>query len=213
MYVKEIWRYPVKSMAGERIRESELTLTGLADDRKVLVVGANGRVITARTHYRLLGLKGTIGENGEPLISGRPWNSPQGLELVRQAVGPGARVISYDGVERFDILPLLVATDGAIAHMGFDGRRLRPNIVIGGVDSLAERNWPGRRLRIGDALIEAAQLRGRCVMTTYDPDTLLQDRSVLKRIVDELDGKMALDCSVLRGGLIREGDPVIIVGD
>ena len=122
-------------------------------------------------------------------------------------------MISYDGVERFDILPLLVATDGAIAHMGFDGRRLRPNIVVGGVDSLAERNWPGRRLRIGDALIEAVQLRGRCVMTTYDPDTLLQDRSVLKRIVDELDGKMALDCSVLRGGLIREGDAVILVED
>ena len=81
MYVKEIWRYPVKSMAGERIRESELTLTGLADDRKVLVVGANGRVITARTHYRLLGLKGTIGENGErssrvgPGTRLKVWNS------------------------------------------------------------------------------------------------------------------------------------------
>ena len=87
-----------------------MPLTGLADDRKVLVVGANGRVITARTHYRLLGLKGTIGENGEPLISGRPWNSPQGLELVRQAAGPDARVIFCEGVERFDILPLLVAT-------------------------------------------------------------------------------------------------------
>jgi len=211
MYVKEIWRYPVKSMAGERIRESELTPTGLAEDRKVLVVGANGRVITARTHYRLLGLKGTIGENGEPVISGRPWNSPEGLELVRRAAGPDATAIFYEGVERFDILPLLVATDGAIAHMGFDGRRLRPNIVVGGVESLAERNWPGRRLRIGDALIEAAQLRGRCVMTTYDPDTLLQDRSVLKRIVDELDCTMALDCAVVTPGFIREGDTVTLL--
>jgi uncharacterized protein len=210
MYVKELWRYPVKSMAGERIRESALTLTGLADDRKVLVVGSNGRVITARTHYRLLGLKGTIGEDGEPLISGRPWSSPEGLELVRHAAGP-ARVIFYEGVERFDILPLLVATDGAIAHMGFDGRRLRPNIVVGGVEGLVERNWPGRRLRIGDALIEAAQLRGRCVMTTYDPDTLQQDRSVLKRIVSELDGTMALDCAVVKSGFIREGDTVTLL--
>ena len=54
----------------------------------------------------------------------------------------------------------------------------------------------------------AAQLRGRCVMTTYDPDTLRQDRSVLKRIIDELDGRMALDCAVVGEGHVREGDPV-----
>ena len=59
--------------------------------------------------------------------------------------------------------------------------------------------------------IEAAQLRGRCVMMTYDPDTLQQDRSVLKRIVDELDGTMALDCAVVTPGFIREGDPVTLL--
>jgi hypothetical protein len=45
-------------------------------------------------------------------------------------------------------------------------------------------------------------------MTTFDPDTLQQDRNVLRRIVSELDSKMALDCAVVQGGLIREGDPV-----
>jgi hypothetical protein len=45
-------------------------------------------------------------------------------------------------------------------------------------------------------------------MTTYDPDSLRQDRSVLKRIVDELDGRMALDCAVVEAGIIREGDLV-----
>lgn len=212
MFVKELWCYPVKSMAGERVPEAQLTLTGFPDDRKVLVVGANGRVITSRTHHRLLGLKGTLGQDGVPLISGHPWNSLEALELVKQAAGPGAELLFYEGVERFDVLPLLVATDGAIAHMGFDGRRLRPNIVVGGVEGLAERKWPGRRLRVGAALIEAAQLRGRCVMTTYDPDTLRQDRSVLQRIVDELDGTMALDCAVVEGGLVREGDPVTLLG-
>jgi hypothetical protein len=73
-----------------------------------------------------------------------------------------AEMVHYEGEERFDVLPLLVATDGAINHMGFDGRRLRPNIVIGGVEGLMEREWPGRRLQIGGILIHAAQLRGRC---------------------------------------------------
>jgi uncharacterized protein len=83
--------------------------------------------------------------------------------------------VRWDGLERFDVLPLLVATDGAIAALGVDGRRLRPNIVVSGVIGLAERDWTGRRLRIGDVLIELIKLRGRCVMTTYDPDTQVQD--------------------------------------
>ena len=48
-------------------------------------------------------------------------------------------------------------------------------------------------------------------MTTFDPDTLQQDRNILRSIVSELDGKMALDCAVVQGGLIREGDPVFLL--
>src|SRR5215469_12898775 len=210
MFVKEIWRYPVKSMAGERIAKAEVGELGIAGDRTILV-HAGGKLVTSRTHHRLLGLKGTLDSNGVPQISGHRWNSPEALELVKKAAGPDAELIQYNGAERFDVLPLLVATDGAINHMGFDGRRLRPNIVIGGVEGLEERQWPGRRLQIGGVTIHAANLRGRCVMTTFDPDTLEQDRNVLKRIVRELDGTMALDCAVLQGGLIRESDPVFLL--
>ena len=92
-----------------------------------------------------------------------------------------------------------------------DGRRLRPNILVEGVEGLAELAWPGRRLRISDALIAVEKLRGRCVMTTFDPDTQAQDLSVLKRIVAEFGGRMALDCDVLERGVLRVGDPVELV--
>jgi uncharacterized protein YcbX len=211
MYVKEIWRYPVKSMAGERLTEIVIDEAGVAGDRKVLAKGAIGRILNSRYHPRLLGLKGSLGTDGRARISGHPWDSPEALALVREATGADARLLQTDSLERFDVLPLLVATDGAIEYMGFDGRRLRPNIVIGGVEGLAERSWPGRRLQIGDAVIRAAQLRERCVMTTYDPDTQQQDLNVLRRIVRDLDGVMALDCEVLTGGTIHEGDPVKII--
>jgi hypothetical protein len=45
-------------------------------------------------------------------------------------------------------------------------------------------------------------------MTTFDPDTLGQDRSVLRRIVQEMEGTMALDCSVAESGHLRENDAV-----
>ncbi len=210
MYVKELWRYPVKSMAGERVTQIQVGELGFADDRKVLVRAGNGHVVTSRTHHQLLGLKGTLGADGQPQISGHVWDSPEALALVRKAVGADAELFYYDGPERFDVLPLLVATDGAISYMGFDSRRLRPNIIVGGVEGLQEREWPGHRLRIGEAVIHAAQLRGRCVMTTYDPDTLKQDMGVLKSIVRKLGGVMALDSAVVSGGLIREGDLVTL---
>src|SRR5438874_1372025 len=82
------------------------------------------------------------------------------------------------------------------------GRRLRPNLVIAGVEGLAERGWEGRRLRIGRALVEAVTLRRRCIMTTFDPDTAVQDVEVLKKIHRELDGRLALDCQVVDPGLV-----------
>ena len=109
------------------------------------------------------------------------------------------------------MLPLLVATDGAIAAIGLDRRRFRPNIVIGGVEGLTERQWEGKQIRLGAVEIHAAQLRARCVMTTYDPDTLVQDRSVLFRIVSDFDGTMALDCSVTTPGTISVGDLVTVL--
>jgi uncharacterized protein len=64
----------------------------------------------------------------------------------------------------------------------------------------------GRDLTLGDAIIHAAQLRARCVMTTYDPDTQAQGPNGLRRIVRELGGVMALDCSVITGGIIHVGE-------
>lgn len=206
MVVQEIWRYPVKSMAGERLVEVAVGPLGLEGDRVVQVENAHGQVVTARTHPRLLGLRATLGADGEPRVEGRPWNDAEVTAAVEAIVGSGARLRRDDSEQRFDILPLLVATDGAIQAFGYDGRRLRPNLVIGGVHGLDERTWEGQRLRIGEVLIALEDLRSRCVMTTFDPDTLAQDPQVLRHIVRRFGGRLALNARVLRAGRIREGD-------
>ncbi len=208
MRVAELWRYPVKSLAGERLTRAELTPNGIAGDRVVHVHDGRGHVLTARTKPHLLGLSSTLGADGEPLIDGRPWQSDASAAAIRAVAGPDALLARDDGRGRFDVLPLLIATDGALKALGVDHRRLRPNVVIEGVQGLAERAWPGRRLRIGEAIIEVAKLRSRCVMTTFDPDTQAQDHSVLRRIVTDFGGKMALDCHVIRDGVLAVGDAV-----
>jgi uncharacterized protein YcbX len=208
MKVAEVWRYPVKTMAGEKLQRVRIGPLGIVGDRVVHVEDAHERVITSRSHPRFLGHKGTLGPEGEPLVDGQPWNSPEVAAEVVGIVGPGAKLVRYDGLERFDMLPLLVATDGAIAAFGHDLRRLRPNIVIGGVKGLTEREWPGGCLRIGKVLIGVRDLRLRCIMTAYDPDTLVKDEEVTRSIFQRFDGKLALNCSVIEGGEIAVGDEV-----
>lgn len=210
MYVKEIWRYPVKSMRGERIPSSKVLTTGLLGDRQIVVVSASsGHLITARTHPGLLGLKGSMDPKGKITIDSLPWNSEDARQHVSETVREEVQLLNLrNDIDRFDILPLLVATDGAIEDLGIDRRRLRPNIIVGGVPGQEERSWPGRQLKIGNLTIDVAQLRMRCVMTTYDPDTLAQDRGVLKHIVERARGKTALDCSVGSSGTIQVDDPV-----
>ncbi len=210
MKVAQIWRYPVKSMAGERLEQARIGPLGIEGDRVVHVEDEDGRVITARTHHRLLGHHATLNESGEPVVDGLLWSNPKVRTEVEDIVGPGARLVRDESSDRFDVLPLLVATDGAIAAFGHDGRRLRSNLVIGGVEGLAERSWPGQCLHIGEVIIGIQDLRGRCIMTTFDPDSLKQDRQVLTDIVRKFGGTLALNCFVIRGGEIRAGDTVAI---
>jgi uncharacterized protein len=207
MQVAELWRYPVKSLRGESLSEADLTDAGIAGDRLVHAVRPSGRVFTARTHKRMLALQGGL-TDGLPTIDGLPWHDSEALRRVRAATEPEAELVYYDGVgpQRFDVLPLSVATDGGVAAVGVDRRRFRANVYLDGVEGLAERGWVGRALRLGEAVVGVRQVRGRCVMTTYDPDTLEQDISVLQKIYFELGGRTALDCYVVEPGRVRVGD-------
>src|SRR5271156_4878653 len=48
------------------------------------------------THPKLLGLKGTLGLDGQALLSGRMWNTAEALALAEQVAGPAAELIYYE---------------------------------------------------------------------------------------------------------------------
>ena len=217
--VAGLWRYPVKSLAGEPLTAAVVRHDGIPGDRVVQVYGPEG-LRTSRRHYRLLGLRGTLPPDGRPLIDGVRWDSADALARVKAAAGDDAWLAASDDINRFDVLPLLVATDGAVAAFGRDVRRLRPNILIGGVSGLDEVNWPGAELHIGPGvktghdggvIVRLDSLRGRCPMTTVDPDTLERDPEVLRDIGRRFHGRLALNASVVREGTVRVGDAVRLV--
>jgi uncharacterized protein YcbX len=214
MRVAELWRYPVKSLRGERLRTADIGQDGVAGDRLVHVREASGRVATSRFRPRLLGLQGSLGDDGEPLIDGVPWSSAAALEQVRAATTPGVELIRFAGGDhgqRHDVLPLTVLTTAMADAVGVDRRRFRPNLLIAGASGLEEVDWPGYGLRAGGVLIGVRNRRSRCVMTTFDPDSLEQDPTVLRRIVRSFGGEVALDCWVIEPGRVAEGDPVELV--
>ena len=207
MRVAQLWRYPIKSLAGEALTSATITAAGVDGDRLVWVRGPEG-VRTARRHHRLLGLHGTLPPDRIPRINGLEWTSDEALALVRDAAGDDAWLEQSEDNSRFDVLPLLVVTDGVIAAFGRDVRRLRPNLVVGGVDGVAEFDWPGSQLDIGGVVIDLDSRRARCPMTTVDPDSLVVDPGVLRDIGRRFGGRLALNANVVRGGTITVGDHI-----
>ena len=206
----QLWRYPVKSLRGEALQIARLTPDGVAGDRVVHVAGPQGP-LTGRTRHGLLTIPATTGPDGAPIVAGHRWDSEQARAIVEDHAGRGTQLVADRTPERFDILNLLVATDGAVERFGHDIRRLRPNLVLSGVHADLESDLPGRALAIGDALVGVHSVRQRCVVTTIDPDTGEQNLDVFRRIRDVFGGQLALNCWVIRPADVHVGDRVRIV--
>ncbi|HEX4428532.1 MAG TPA: MOSC N-terminal beta barrel domain-containing protein [Frankiaceae bacterium] len=210
MRIAQLWRYPVKSLRGETLERATLTADGVEGDRRVHVAGRRGP-LTGRTRHALLAVPASTGPDGVPLVAGHRWDSAEAADIIHRQAGEDARLVADDTPARFDILNLLVATDGAIARFGYDSRRLRPNIVVSGVAAELEPALPGQALAVGEALIGVHSVRQRCIVTTIDPDTGEQDLDVFRRIRNVFGGELALNCWVIRPGIISVGDRVDVV--
>ena len=101
-------------------------------------VGANGKIFY-RSHEAQTAASLGNAQHRRFAVGGRPPvpYPMRSRRTSRPPGGPGARLVGDDTADRFDILPLLVAGDGMLESVGFDRRRFRPNLVIGGLDGLA----------------------------------------------------------------------------
>ena len=96
-----------------------------------------------------------------------------------------------------------------------DARRFRMLIGIGGTKPHEEDGWIGRRVRVGDALVELLGQVGRCAITTQNPSTGVRDFDTLREIkgyrgqnseTREID--FGVFGEVAEPGRVRVGDPI-----
>lgn len=95
-----------------------------------------------------------------------------------------------------------------------DGRRFRMLLEIDGVGAHEEDRWLGRRVRVGESVVEPLGDVGRCVVTTCDPDTGVSDLDTLgalaayrrEGVVEPL--PLGVYAAVVEPGRVRVGDAI-----
>jgi uncharacterized protein len=223
--VAALWRYPVKSMAGEELEAVEVSWHGFAGDRRWAFI-RDGQVrsgfpwLTIREQPALAHYRPRFADPDRPNASLTLVRTPSGGELdvaapaLAAELGPGVRVIKQDrGV--FDTLPLSLLTTQTLAGLGrlvgtdLVAQRFRPNLVVdaGGHD-FPEDGWVGRVLRVGGLRMRVDKRDQRCVMVTIDPVTLRRNPAVLRAIARERDAKLGVYGSTVEPGRVAVGDPV-----
>jgi uncharacterized protein YcbX len=133
------------------------------------------------------------------------------LRLVKADV-PGAGV---------DVEPVTLVSEESVAELArqagrdaVDGRRFRMLVDLAGCTPHEEDSWIGRRVRIGEALVEVGGPVPRCATTTRDPSTGERDFDTLREIAayrgrrDDHDIDFGVYARVLEPGRVRIGDAV-----
>ena len=234
-HVEAIFRYPVKSMRGERLEVAQLGWHGLDGDRRLalrriddrsgfpwLTAGKLPDLVRFAPHRREDGAQGDLpthvrtpeGEDmpvfGEDLAKeiGRRYGAPVQMMRLNHGVFDEASVsvIASDTVREI----------GRLAGRSADVRRFRPNVVVRlrRPAAFREDEWVGGALSFGegdDAPAIAATMRdARCSMVNLDPDSATPDPELLKAVVGANQNNAGIYGAVTRIGRVAVGQAIFL---
>lgn len=231
--VRAIYRYPVKSMAGESMPAAQLGWHGLEGDRRLAFVRCGVRAGFPWLNASKLASLITYVPLRDPdeALPSRV-RTPRGEELELDGDALRAELTFAHGapVELmqlkngiFDDAPLSIITTSAVAAVAgeagvdADVRRFRPNLLVetAGGTPFPEDAWVGRTLRLGDgedaAFVAVCVRDVRCVMINLDPDTAVHDPRLLKASVRLNETCAGVYGTVIRTGPVRVGDALYLV--
>jgi len=234
-HVEAIFRYPVKSMGGERLEVATLGWHGLDGDRRLAfrrVDDSSGfpwlsasklpDLLLFAPHRREDGAEGDLpthirtpdGEEmpvfGEDLATevGRRYGAPVQMMQLKHGIFDEASisVIASDTVSEI----------GRLAGRSLDVRRFRPNVVVRLLRSVPfqEDEWLGGVLSFGagdDAPAITVTMRDvRCSMVNLDPDSASPAPEVLKAVVRANRNNAGIYGAVTRIGRLAVGQTIVL---
>jgi uncharacterized protein len=234
-HVEALFRYPVKSMAGERLDAAQLGWHGLDGDRRLafrrlddrggfpwLTAGKLPDLVLFAPHRREDSADGDLPTHvrtpdgaelpvfGEDLAAeiGRRYGAPVQMMQFKNGIFDEANisVIASDTVREV----------GRLAGYSLDVRRFRPNIVVRLLDPapFQEDEWLGGVLSFGDAedapAITVTMRDLRCSMVNLDPDSASPAPEVLKAIVQAHQNEAGIYGAVTRIGRLAVGQSITL---
>ena len=237
--ISAIFRYPVKSMAGESLDVARLGWHGIEGDRRLAVRRLNDKSefpwLTASKLPQLLLYKPFGLDSNTPELLPTHVRTPDGKEFEIQSDELRREISNRYGSDVelmilkhgiFDEACISVISLGTVhgvereSGRELDLRRFRPNVVIEthNVEPFAENEWVGRTLMFGEGNSGADAIAGigvtmkdeRCVMVNLDPDTAQKDSEVMKTVVRMNNNYAGVYGTVVRAGELRVGQVVTL---
>jgi uncharacterized protein len=238
--IKAIFRYPVKSMAGELLDVARLGWHGIDGDRRLafrrLTDKSGFPWLTASKLPQLLLYKPFGLDSNTAELPPTHVRTPDGKEYELRSEELREEVSSRYGSALelmnlrhgiFDEACISVISLGTVhcvqreSGRDVDLRRFRPNVVIETVSAepFEEDRWVGRTLMFGEgdkgnsgAAIGVTMRDERCRMVNLDPDTAERDVQVMKTVVRLNENYAGVYGTVVRAGELRVGQVVTLGG-
>ena len=234
--IRQLARYPVKSMQGEALSSAVLTLQGLAEDRRYAFVQATSRSsfpwLTARElpellYYRTSVEKAGVEMAGTPEVAvtvatphGENWPiASDGLRKALEARSGRPLFLLRDYRGSYDVAPVSLISSQTVARIAEESGtkenswRFRPNLLVDLKDAgpFDELQWVGKTLRVGSAVrIAVTEVDQRCVMITLDPATGQPSPEILKCVAQKHGQSAGIYATVVTPGEVRAGDPILL---
>jgi uncharacterized protein YcbX len=222
--VLELWRYPVKSLLGERVDEAEIDERGLRGDRLWAVTDGAGKLGSGKTSTRFRRLDGLFDLRARgieaPVVTlpdGRdlPVADPELDAYLRARYADDSLTVSRETtVMHHDLSPLHLLTTSSLRWLAervpasqIDRRRFRPNVLLetAGSERL-EDDWTDARFALGSAILRVTSRMARCVMTTNPQEELPPDPDVLRPVTELNETCLGVAATVEQPGVVRLGD-------
>jgi len=227
--VLTLWRYPVKSMLGERCERLALDARGVIGDRLYAVRDRDGKFGSGKSTRRFRRIDGLLGftatyDGDVPVIAGPDGRRLRGDDArvhaaLSAALGQPVTLAREADVSHMDAGPVHLLTTASLAWLAdrlpearLDERRFRPNVVIGTPGArLVEREWLGRTLAVGDVRLTVREPTERCVMVDLAQSELPDEPAVLRTIAQAAGSDFGVYADVRTPGRIGVGDAVTLL--